>query len=293
MSKQFKTQIKDLFNCFKAILYVARKGELNSKMRIQNISQARGLTILANGPSLMKDLDKALGRLEQDYAGLNYFGCTDLFLQVRPRYYFMMDRAFFSDTERNTRRADIKSMYERFNQFVDWKMTIIVPCHFVESFINFSKLTNSNIDVIGVNTNGLETITNIRHKFYRRNWGLPRPQNVTILAIYCGINLGYKDIYLYGVDHTFIQDICVDEENRLCLKWEHFYDKKAKLKPVVDTLGTPHSIASELLTVAITFRSHELIREYADEMGCRIVNCTYGSMIDSYIRESQLFNQKQ
>lgn len=263
-------------------------GRLNSPLKWRKGKQACGMTILGNGPSLKDDFEKAISRPNQDIVGLNYFGCTDYFMRSKPCWYFLMDGAFFKNVKENSRRDDMLFMYKRFEEEVDWKMTIVVPAHYEKKFFAFSKITNSNIKVMGVNAWSDMASWTLRKYLYRHNYSLPAPQNVTILAIYAGINLGYKEIYLYGVDHTFIQGICVDEENRVCLKWDHFYDKDAKVKVLTDTLGGHSTLSQRLRVVAITFRSHELLRQYADLMGCQIINCTYGSMIDSYVRLSQI-----
>ena len=45
---------------------------------------------------------------------------------------------------------------------------------------------------------------------------MPIAQTVTNMAIFVGINSGYNQVSLYGVDHTFFDSMCVDKNNRLC-----------------------------------------------------------------------------
>lgn len=290
MKQQIKNILRNTYSLFNTLYYAITEGLFISPFKLSKRKMPMDLTILGNGPSLKKDIDLALERDNQDFAALNYFALTDLFLGVKPRWYFFMDSTFFSDSKKNRRIDDVIRMYEIFNTLVNWEMTIVIPSHSLNAFKRFSKLSNPHINVLGINAIGAKGTSSFLHWLYKRNWSLPTPQNVTILAIYAGINLGYKNIYLFGVDHSFIQGICVDEENRLCLKWEHFYDNHIEVKPVVDSSGGSPSIAEELLTVAITFHSHEDLRSYSDKVGCRIINCTRGSFIDSYIRYSQLDN---
>lgn len=288
MKKNLKIFFLNLYAIVNAFRYVLFQGVIFSPLKKKNAINNYTFAVLGNGPSLNIDLNNALSMNNQVFAALNFFGCTEVFSKVKPQWYFFMDRAFFTDNSRNRRRDDIFRMYDIFNNQVDWEMTIVIPSHYYNDFLNYSKLHNPYIKVISVNTNSVKASTHVSHWLYKRNWAAPAAQNVTILAIYTGINLGYKNIRLYGVDHTFLQGLFVDEQNRLCLKWDHFYDDESEVKPVTDTLGNHPTIASELKTVAITFQSHEELRKYADENGTQIVNCTKGSMIDSYIRESQL-----
>ena len=283
--KLFVLNLYAIVNAFRCVLF---HGIVFSRLKKKKTEISHTFVVLGNGPSLNVDMNNASSTNSKVFAALNYFGCTELFYKVKPQWYFFMDRAFFTDNSKNRRRDDIIRMYNIFNNQVNWNMTIVIPSHYYNDFFKYSKLNNPYIKVLGVNTNSVNASTPVSHWLYKRNWAAPAAQNVTILAIYTGINLGYKSIHLYGVDHTFLKGLFVDEQNRLCLKWEHFYDNKSEVKPVTDTLGNHPTIASELKTVARTFQSHEELRKYADDNGTQIVNCTKGSMIDSYIRKSQL-----
>ena len=95
------------------------------------------------------------------------------------------------------------------------------------------------------------------------------------------INMGYKQIYLYGAEFSWTKNIDVDpENNKVFLNDSHFYNKtdivyynngwyKWYLEAVVEMLDGTERIAS-----------------YADEMKVKIFNRTKGSFIDAFEYEN-------
>lgn len=105
------------------------------------------------------------------------------------------------------------------------------------------------------------------------------------MASYVALNMGFSDIYLYGVEHTFFENMGVDDENRLYLTDSHFYGSE---KRYVLRDGQHWHIKDWLYDKYLTFLEHERIRGYADYLGATIVNCTKNSLIDAYVRLSQI-----
>lgn len=106
---------------------------------------------------------------------------------------------------------------------------------------------------------------------------------------YVALLLGYRRIELYGVDHTLLDGLCVDDANRLCRADRHYYDT---LPPAPQPIymkvpHVPYTMSVYLAEVAELFRGHEVLRDYAASLGARIVNRTRGSMIDAYERGAE------
>ena len=129
----------------------------------------------------------------------------------------------------------------------------------------------------------------LEFRLYRHGLGSANFGTVVQVGEYIALLLGYKRIELYGVDHTLLEGLCVDGENRLCRADRHYYDdgapaalrpmfQKAPRRPLYD-VGLIWPMVAEL------FRGHEVLRDYAATLGARIVNRTRGSMIDAYERE--------
>ena len=106
---------------------------------------------------------------------------------------------------------------------------------------------------------------------------------------FIGILLGYKRIDLYGVDHTLLDGLCVDDNNRLCRIKSHYYDTTPSAPEPIYVNATnpprPYSMHTYLAETAELFRGHEVLRDWAEAEGVRIINHSRGSMIDAYERE--------
>lgn len=75
----------------------------------------------------------------------------------------------------------------------------------------------------------------------------------------------------------------------LCASDSHLYDKeKPKMKvfkSVDPNVNRAFRVHEFMFILYVMFQSHDLLRQFADYLGARVINCTPGSMIDSYERE--------
>lgn len=246
------------------------------------------VAVLANGPSLKEVITRVETDVEfqgVDFIVLNYFAFEDVFFRIKPKHYCLADPMFFGDSHR---KADALRLFSILQDRVDWDLNIYVPKKGLKPFRAFSKLTNSHLHIIALNTEEYRGYESLRFKFYEKGLSMPRIQTVANMAIYVGINSGYSRINLYGVEHTFLDSLCVNDQNQLCNRDKHFYDKEeAPLKPIIktDSLDEVWKISDYLMAIAWMFKSHDLLAAYANYKGVHIVNSTKGSMIDSYERK--------
>lgn len=284
MSKKIIKEIINYVRTIQIYHYISKYNNIHSKLAYSNNVQKKEITLLCNGPSLKEVLPAVSKMSNQDFVVVNFFAFSEFFKQIKPRIYCLCDGMFFLNTPKNKRREEVLKLYKILNEEVNWNMRLIIPIHFFNEFKEFSKLNNSNIEVVGANQIDFDISEKKLHKLYKKNWACPNPQTVAIMAIYVSINSGYKTINLYGVDHTFTQSLCVNNQNQLCMKYEHFYDTTVELKPIQDALGNYPSFAHELQTIVNIFHSHEKLESYAKSVNCKIWNCTKGSFIDAYER---------
>ena len=242
------------------------------------------VAVLANGPSLkdaltQKDSDPAFS--DSDFVVLNFFALGDIFKLLKPTHYCLADPMFFV---KNHRYEDVKHLFEILQNEVDWPMNIYVPAAQYKRFLAFSGITNRQITIVKANTNSYRGFPAMRNWFYKKGLAMPRPQTVANLAIYVAINSGYDEINLFGADHTFFESMCINEKNQLCSRVGHYYDKDVQLKPILSPEGQIRKIADYVYYISLMFKSHDLLAHYAHAIGANILNCTAGSMIDSYPR---------
>ena len=190
----------------------------------------------------------------------------------------------------NRTKALLADTFKKINDEVFWPITLYVPNWGLDS----AKLYISNplIRIIPVSPLHYTGYESLKYKYYKSGKGMPCYVNVTIMIEYILLNMGCKDIWLYGVDHSFLADLSVNDENQLCTVDSHFYGEK-KLRVInTESGGRTRHMKDFVYDKYLTFWEHENMRGYADYLGARIVNCTKNSWIDAYVRLAQIEKEK-
>lgn len=276
--------IKDSFYFISFLSRVVYNGNYRNNLKKSTIKTA---VVLANGPSLKKEIPK-LNIAEEfngvDFIVLNYFANQQVFFQIKPKHYCFADPMFFENTHR---QQEAKSIFSILQNKVDWDMNIYVPSNRFKNFKIFSGVNNKYITIVKMNTTPYGGYKSFRNFFYKKGLAMPIPGTVANLAIFVALNSGFKEIRLYGVDHTFFDSLCVNEKNQLCNKESHFYGNKTKTEPIpiIRTDNSEVFKMSEYLTaIGQMFKSHDLLVHYAKYLNVEIINYTKISLIDSYKR---------
>lgn len=228
------------------------------------------INILANGPSLIEDIKK-INFEEGDCSVVNFFYKSPYFFKIKPRFYVIADPFFFESED------SIKPIIDN----VTWSMKLVIPYYAWKKYKILHNIPNKKIEVVPlhcINYSGFECI---RHWAYRHGFATPKTQNVLVASIYNAVNSGYKEIRLYGADHSWTQTLGVNEMNQVCAIDSHFYDKE-KVKYLPYNCMKMHEL---LRAFAFMFESYHYLRNYADYRGCKVINCTKGSFIDAFERE--------
>ena len=241
------------------------------------------IIILGNGPSL-NEVD-ITNNSEYAFCTVNYSVLNDIFFKIRPQYHTLADPAFFRDDN-----ANIKSFYSVLETKIDWPMTLFIP-QSAKNFVYDKIKNNKKINIMGYSPYNWEPKSNIYQnlKFflYKKNMILPILANVVIAATACAINVGYKTIELYGVEHSWTKSMFVNNDNVLCLSDTHFYNPKESAKPWYRIPGSKETftMAEILSALSLTFKSHEELQKYSQYLGnVKIINKTPNSFIDAYQR---------
>lgn len=259
--------------------YVGRAGTVGNPHPV--------MAILGNGPALGHELPHLLasGALrERDVMAVNYFALDERFEAVRPAYYVLSDPMFFRDSPQRERVAEL---YRTLNARVAWPMHLYVQYYNPERFDYRAALPNPNIRIIPFHTQVYRGFPALNLRLFRRGLGSANYGTVVQVCEYIALLLGYRTVELYGVDHTLLDGLTVDEANRLCRIDRHYYDTApAAPQPILQKVPPrPYTMAIYLAEVADLFHGHEVLRDYAAWLGARIVNRTRGSMIDAYERD--------
>lgn len=113
---------------------------------------------------------------------------------------------------------------------------------------------------------------------------MPRPRNVLIVSIVAGMWLGYKEMYIIGADHSWMQTIAVDEQNRVISVQPHFYKDSASEQKRVNAVYSNLHLHDIINSFYIAFRSYHRILAWANKRGVAIYNSTPDSFIDAFPR---------
>lgn len=276
--------------------------------KIKGINKYSGrINVLVNGPSL-KDTFQAYDRgevkLDQNSFMVNLSALDERFMKIKPMFYCLSDPIFYQDYE--PKKEQVKKMYRIFNEQVDWDMNLYLCFgkeYEYDKFEKYANITNPHVTLVRMNRKYCSRLKpSLRHKLYKTGYFMPEDGTIANTAIYLSLLFGYKTIMLYGADHNMFLELAVNDQNQLCSLDSHFYDKeKPKMKPFLNTCvdyGVPFRVHGFMYILYVMFNSHNLLRQFANYMGARIINCTPNSMIDSYERlvtlspDDPVFNKK-
>lgn len=254
----------------------------------QDMHPSKRLAILGNGPSLKSQLPKLIEQREWEQADMmavNFFALSEEFWLIKPKYYTISDPMFFREAGRSER---ITSLYNALAK-VDWQMTLYVQFYNPERFDYAAAIGNNpNIRIVRFHSTIFRGLRSVEFWCYRHGLGSGNWGTVVQNGILTAIQIGYRTIELYGVDHTLLDGLTVDNQNRLCRIASHYYDSTpAEAKPIFYNATNPprpYTMAEYLAETAELFRGHEVLRDFAAEQGVRIINRTAGSLIDAYER---------
>lgn len=247
-------------------------------------TQKHKILVLANGPSLKDDLPFLKTQVNQaDFIVLNFFALDPSFFVIKPKYYCFADPMFFGTTHNEEK---VKELFKMLDNEVDWVLDIYISSQKKNKFISFANIKNKNIKILTFNEIPFKGISKLKYFLYKEYLACPQIQNVSILATYIAMNLGYPQIELYGVDYTFLRNIEVNEQNQLCNKFTYFYQKESSLKPIQKiSNGRNYTVCEYLDSITLMFKGHEDLSLYEKYLKVNIYNCTKGSFIDVYKRK--------
>ncbi len=242
--------------------------------------------VLANGPSLRQDLDQYGSKLAScNTMGVNMFVLSDEFILLKPKYYVILDINFFIEKiilER-VKEAQVE-MLKAFKKNLNWEMILFIPVEAKNSFFHKQLAAdNSSLKYVFFNRTNIEGLKSLRHCMYSKGWGMPPPQNVLIGALMMAIHTGFNKIYILGADHSWHEEIHVNQDRSFEITDKHFYNQAGKRLPKHhgESLNRIqiHEFFEEL---ARTFRSHNMLEEFARSKNIEILNASSVSYIDAY-----------
>jgi hypothetical protein len=241
--------------------------------------------VLGNGPSLNDSFQKHPDFFKKyPLICVNNFSQTEQFTDLKPLYYVMLDPNYWLGKSENVREA-IRCLKEK----TSWKMYLFVPPSAKNAALLQEVLTaNPNIRVHYFNYTVFKGFPKVAFWFYKKNLAMPQSQNVLVASLFLALNTGFKNIYLFGADHSWHQNLYVNEENVLCLKDVHFYENAEKVNYRIFYKGehTKETFRMDeiLNTLAKAFYGYIAINNYAIHCDASVYNASEISYIDAFKR---------
>jgi hypothetical protein len=267
--------IKTIASVVKVVLIVFRYGVPKVKI---STNVKRKCFILGNGPSLKKDIQNEIDFLtEEDILMVNHSSQTELFRRLKPRYFLLADSAFWSGkVDDNLQKMVDKTLLGLLS--VNWSMKVFIPFKARKSeFVK--KLCASKIEVCFFHNEAVSGADWFTFWAYKKGLGIPSGVNVLIPSLIRMMLEGYKEIYLLGADHDFVQNLSVQNDNLLYMVDTHYYED-ASLKLLTNT-----DYVEVLLCTAKALISYEIIKRFSRKNGILVKNASSRSMIQSFERE--------
>jgi hypothetical protein len=243
--------------------------------------------ILANGPSLSSMIKGHSGFLKgKDLICVNHFPTTEYYDQLKPPFYVTSAPDLWLDDIDEFFVNQSNQLFQVMASETTWNLTFHVPYE-SRKFKRWQAhlKTNQKVKLIYYNNTPIEGWQWFRHLCFRLNLGMPRPHNVLIPCLTHAINMGYRKIYLWGADHSWLSEISVNNQNQVLINQKHFYDHQVSAGKPLDKRGIGQRNMAELLTKFVhAFNGYFVLKEYASSRGVSILNATPGSFIDAFDR---------
>lgn len=243
-------------------------------------AQGGQIIILANGPSLRATLSEHADLLRSyPTLAVNFFANAPEYRQIRPQYYVLADPHFF----RAQGLENVDALWRNLSS-ADWPMTLCIPVgRLAESR---RRLGNTSLRLATFNFVGAEGFPWFERLTYSHGLAMPRPRNVLVPAIMTAIQAGFREIYLTGADHSWLETIRVNERNEVVSVQPHFYtDSKAERERSVSEYRG-YRLHDILLSFYTAFSSYHRLQRFAISRGIHIFNATPGTYIDAFPRRS-------
>lgn len=258
-NKVLRMILKPIMVCYRYKKYLSYQNSEDSKYikSLKGIHAGKRCFIVGNGPSLRAE-DLEVLRDEICFACnriYDIFGYTTW----RPSYYMCVDKAIVNDMQLNNQKLEILNGSELF--FVNGK------------FVNKLRKTIDNVHEICLK--GKYEISMSKMVMHSVSEDVSNhftlAQSVSCNMIEMAMYMGFKDIYLIGLDHSF--GIEIDMKGRTVINKDvvpHFKEQKDR---------NTYPAQKEALT-----NCYRLIKEYADQKGIIIRNATRGGQLDVFPR---------
>jgi len=253
--------------------------------KLRKIKSTNIAHILANGPSLIKSLEK-VKNIKWDIFCVNRFADTEYFEIIKPKYYVLADPAFRRKNPDKDKEKDIDTFYSNLIKKVKWKIFLFISIEALGSYnINKIRKESKNIEIIPYMWNPINiSIFAVKRLLLKLNLWIPSGINVLIVSIFLSLQLWYKKTYIYWADHSRHLNMKVDDSNNVLLNDMHFYDKKESSYKKTLYFQKRLNMGFWFQALATAFKAYDFLEKYSKSLNAKIYNASEESFIDAFER---------
>jgi len=274
--------IKNLGNTLETLIKIILLSKYSKTL--PSIGKEKTCIIMGNGPSLSESL-KRQGFIENKVLFcVNYFPKTGKFEKLKPEYLVITAPELWLDDVDERFKTNSKVLFQTIANKVNWEFVLFIPTN-ARRYLNWKSeiVKNKKIRIQYYNVTPAEGYKWFKHFLFKMNLGMPRPHNVLIPTLMLSINMGFKDIYLLGADHSWLSAITVNDKNEVLINDKHFYDEHKSETRLTSKKGRGVKKLHEVLQkYYYSFHSYFIIEKYAEKNGAKISNATPNSYIDAF-----------
>lgn len=265
---------------------VVFKGHFLSK----NQRGRNSVIIIGNGPSLAMDIDFIVSKKSNlfSYMCVNEFASTDYFSVLKPNYYLLLDSVYWGDEISNRLLILQEKTINDIVSKTKWNLILFVPFSANNYYSFMDKISsNKNIKIHFFNNNSY-SFSFFNMFLYKNNLAMPTCQNVLSACLYVCLTLGYSLNLLIGADHSWHENIIVNDDNQLLLQDVHFYNQKSEYKVWSDGANekTNKSVSEIFSILGMVFADYQILGLYSKYLKSKIYNVSARSYIDAFDKKN-------
>lgn len=251
---------------------IPERKAISQTKKLKGIHRNKKVFVFGNGPSMNKlDLQKIKGYQEQGYhlITVNSFMYSQMAKIVKPDYCVFSDPLDFIKVSPDHPRAERARTGKIDKQkVIDQNIPIFVPIQFYKD--NDYSNTYYFCDIENVFSNNVSNV--FRPRGYNSRTGMKA------LAIACF--LGYKEIYIHGMDYNSFKFLRVDKNNKVYGEVHHYYEDQNRPKYVIDK--SKYGSAEALYFLHVSLKFHEKFKDFP------IINLDPDGFLDVFPKQHSL-----
>lgn len=266
------------FGLYKTLHYRQYR-QIRKNAGLKDIHKGQRCFILGNGPSLA---DEDLSPLADEYVfTVNQIVRNKQFQSMKTNYHFWADPTFFKIDKNNP--ADMELLNTMKSVDTDENRPL---CFFPieqEEFVEKFQL-NEDLNIQYYKSKMFFT----KGYPYKINYAKYTPYFGTVVqwAIMMAVFMGFREIYLLGVDSTgIIANInsALKQDNSESYGYHVTENEKARMESLIDSNQTLNKYLRSFIYLLDAYR---FIRQYCNKRGIKLINCSSRTLIDSIPRKT-------